>query len=141
MSEDKTFRVDNFIIQNQPAIYAAKRPKADQLLLDGFAPLPPFDFWATLACYSLLNPKNPTDWVFTKTATLLETMCFARVANEAFGGYDGYPSDSYQMVEQALHRLHSIPIYWRGFWKVKTGKRGRPQRQWEEYNGYIIPEL
>lgn len=141
MADDKTFRVDNFIIQNQAAIYSAKRPKAEQLSLDGFAPLPPFEFWATLACYSLLDPKKPAESVFTTTATLLETLGFARVANEALGGYDSYPSDAYQMVEQALHRLYSTPIYWRGFWHVRTGKAGRPKKRWVEYSGYIITEF
>lgn len=142
MTDDRVFRVDNFIIQHASDVYAARRKP--QPALPGFAPLAPFDFWATLGCYSLLNPKKPTAPVFTKLSVFLETLQFSRVINDAAGGYDNYPSDAYEMVEQALERLSTHRVYLRGVYHLKSKKRGRPRkedRQIFEYYGYIIPEF
>lgn len=140
-----TFRVDNQLIENAPRTYLTKRGKIDvgagaiQLSLPGdFAPFGPLDYWATLALYSKVDPKHPTAPVKTNYTELLKTLEFAKTINDALEGYSTFTSDQYNMIEDALHRLFTVEVNWKNFWHVKTGKAGRPKKQWVEYHGRIL---
>lgn len=136
-----TFRVDNVLIQNAPKTFGA------QLYLPGLAPFGPFDYWATLALYSLLDPENPKGEVYTTYTDLLSVLQFTREVSNAVEGretYPTYPSDAYYMVEESLQRLFTVEVNWRAEWAVrltdKTGRptRGRPKKQIIEYQGRIL---
>lgn len=138
-----TFKVDNQLIANAPRTFLAKRGKinveAVQLALPGdFAPFGPFDYWATLALYSKVNPKNPIAPVETTYTDLLRTLEFAKTINDALEGYSTFTSDQYHMIEEALHRLFTVEVNWKNYWTVKTGKKGRPKKQWVEYHGRLL---
>lgn len=142
---ETTFKVDNWLIQESYNLFGARRTAA-QMFLPGMEPFGPFDLWATLALYSLLDPNNPTDAVETTPTELLETLEFAKTVSEALGGYATFTSEQYGLIEESLHRLYSVKVQLRGFYSVKTGGRGRPSKQWVEYNerilvsyGYIYP--
>ena len=133
-----TFRVDNQIIQHGPNLFGAKKPKGDlQLSLPGdFAPFGPFDQWATLALYSLLDPKKPTEPVKTTMTELIKALNFAKEASQVTG-YDTYPTDAYEMVEEALHRLFTVEVDQRSLYNVLTDDGGRA-RQAVVYRGRIL---
>lgn len=141
-----TFRVDNWLLQNAPSTYGKRRHKSEslQLHLPGLEPFAPFDYWATLAVYSLLDPKNPTAAIETTASELLELLHFAREVTNALG-YATFPSDKYDLLDDSLQRLYSVEVHWRNFFEIpkldpKTGRRarGRPTGQWVEYNGRIL---
>ena len=144
-----TFKVDNWLIQNVPNTFGARRPKldSDQLYLPGLEPFGPFDLWATFALYSLLDQERPEEAVRTTPTELLEILEFAKFVSDALAGYETFKSKHYRMVEEALHRLYTVNVNWKGYYKVMTGKRGRPEKRWIDYNdrilvrvGYIYPE-
>jgi hypothetical protein len=97
-----------------------------------------FDLWVVFGCYSLLNPKKPTDPVVVTLTDFLEILDFSRVLSEALGFYRTFPSDAYALVRESLHRLFTVEAVYRGEWSVKTGKRGRPKRQVVEYHSRIL---
>lgn len=143
MTRPTTFRVDNQLIQNAPRTFLAKRGRVDlqaiQLSLPGeFAPFGPSDYWATLALYSMIDQKRPTAPVKTTYSELLKTLEFAKTVSDALEGYSTFTSDQYQMIEESLHRLFTVELNWRNYWTVKTGKKGRPKKQWIEYHGRIL---
>ncbi len=138
-----TFRVDNQLIENAPKTFLAKRGRihveAVQLALPGdFAPFGPFDYWATLALYSKVNPKNPTAQVETTYTDLLKTLEFAKTISDALEGYSTFASDQFNMIEESLHRLFTVEVNFKNYWTVKTGKKGRPKKQWVEYHGRLL---
>lgn len=138
-----TFRVDNWVIQNAPLTFGARRAGI-QLHLPGLEPFGPFDYWATLALYSLLDPKNPTAPVETTATELLTVLSFAREVSDALAGYETFPSEAYNLLEESLQRLFTVEVTWRNYWEVRTGKGskkpGRPKKQWVEYHGRILVE-
>lgn len=138
MTRSETFKVDNQLIQWSPTIYGARRP--GQLYLPGMEkPLGPFDEWATYGLYALLDPKDPAAPVVTTPTKLLEILGFARSISSALEGYETFPSENYQMVEEALHRLYSIEMAREGHWKVKIpGKRGPAKTQRIVWHGRIL---
>ena len=145
----KTFKVDNRFIQNVPSTFGSRRPKlgSDQLYLPGLEPFGPFDLWATFALFSLLDQERPEEVVRTTPTELLEILEFAKVVSDALAGYETFKSKHYRMVEEALHRLYTVQVNWRGYYNVMTGKRGRPEKRYVDYNdrilvrvGYIYPE-
>lgn len=150
-----TFKVDNVFIQNAPKTFGGQRPTARrrakhegalqfQLPLPGLAPFGAFDEWNVLGLYSLLDPQNPTAPVLTTFTELAETLQFSRVVSTALEGYETFPSETYDMVTESLHRLYSVEVDWRGYWEVKLtdkkGKptRGRPRKHWVDYKGRIL---
>lgn len=137
MSET-TFKVDNWLIQESYNLFGARR--AGQMFLPGMEPFGPFDLWATFALYSLLDPNNPTAAVETTPTELLETLEFAKTVSEALGGYATFTSEQYGLIEETLHRLYSVEVSLRGFYSVRAGGRGRPAKQWVEYQGRILVE-
>lgn len=130
-----TFKVDNWLLENVPKTFGAR---ALQLHIPGLEPFGIFDFWATMGLYYHLDNKRPTDPVVVKPTTLLRTLEFSREVADAQAGYETFPTRSYQMLHDALHRLYSVEVSWRNFWNVRTGKRGRPRKQWVEYKGRIL---
>lgn len=148
-----TFKVDNVFIQNAPKTFGGQRPTARrrarregslQLPLPGLAPFGAFDEWAVLGLYSLLDPDNPTAAVLTTFTEIADTLQFSRVISTALEGYETFPSETYDIVTESLHRLYSVEVDWRGYWEVKLtdkkGKptRGRPRKHWVEYKGRIL---
>ena len=143
MTRPTTFRVDNQLIENAPRTFLAKRGPVDlqavQLSLPGdFAPFGPFDYWATLALYSLVDPKKPTAPIKTTYSELLNTLEFAKIVSNALEGYTTFASDQFNLIEESFHRLFTVEVNWRNQWRVKTGKKGRPKQQWVEYHGRIL---
>jgi hypothetical protein len=134
----QTFRVDNALIQTAPQLFASSRRTAVQLSLPGLTPFGPFDYWATLALYSLLDPERPGDPVQTTPTELLKTLDFAREVSDALAGYETFPSSAYELINDTLRRLFTVEVQLKNFWSVKTGKAGRPKRQWVEYRGRIL---
>ena len=132
---DKVFKVDNWLLENAPKTFG---PRSFQMHLPGLEPFGIFDFWATMGLYCHLNPVKPTDPVVVKPTRLLETLEFSREIADATAGYETFSSRSYRMLHEALHRLYSVEVDWRNFWRVKTGKRGQPRKQWVEYKGRIL---
>lgn len=132
---DQTFKLDNVIIQTAPTLFGKRNP---QLYLPGMEPFGPFDLWVVFGCYSLLNPKKPTDPVVVTLTDFLEILDFSRTLSEALGFYRTFPSDAYALVRESLHRLFTVEAVYRGEWSVKTGKRGRPKRQVVEYHSRIL---
>ena len=130
-----TFKIDNWLLENAPKTFGAR---ALQLHLPGLEPFGIFDFWATMGLYYHLDTNRPTDPVMVKPTRLLETLEFSRELSDATAGYETFPTRSYQMLHDALHRLYSVEVDWRNFWNVRTGKRGRPRKQWVEYRGRIL---
>ena len=147
MTEDKTFRVDNKILENLGS-FGTRTPKPGQMYLPGMEPLGPFDLWLTLGCYYMLDPKKPTEPVATDLTTMLATLDFSQTLAKASFGYEwtSYPSDDYTRVKEAFHRLRTVEFPIWGYWKMKTGK-GRPRRKLvESYTGilsdygYVYPD-
>lgn len=134
----QTFRVDNALIQTAPALFASSRRTAVQMSLPGLTPFGPFDYWATLALYSLLDPQRPGDPVQTTPTELLRTLDFAREVSEALAGYGTFQTEAYDLINDTLHRLYTVEVYLKNFWSVKTGKAGRPKKQWVEFRGRIL---
>ena len=143
MAEDKTFKLDNIIVQNIPAIFGTRTP---QLYLPGMEPLGPFDLWAMLGCFSLLNAKKPGKPVRVSMTEFLEILDFVRTISNALGHYPTFASGDYAMVKEALHRLFTVEAVFTGEYNVLTGRRGRPAKQLVEYHtrilasyGYVYP--
>ena len=132
---DQTFKLDNVVIQTAPTLFGRRNP---QLYLPGMEPFGPFDLWVVFGCYSLLNPKKPTDPVVVTLTDFLEILDFSRTISEALGHYRTFPSDAYALVRESLHRLFTVEAVYRGEWSVKTGRKGRPKRQVVEYHSRIL---
>lgn len=138
MKSRNTFKVDNALIQNAPQLFASsRRGGAVQLSLPGLA-FGPFDYWATLALFSLLDPQRPGDPVQTTPTELLRTLEFAREVSDALAGYETFQTEGYHLVNDALHRLYTVEVSWRHYWSVRSGKVGRPKKQWVDYRGRIL---
>lgn len=135
MTEEKTFKLDNVVAQAAPLLFGKQTP---QMYLPGMEPFGPFDLWAVLGCYSLLDPKKPTDPVTVTLTDFVEILDFSRTVSEALGHYRTFPSDAYLMVRESLHRLFTVEAVYAGEWFVKTGKRGRPRRQVVEYHFRVL---
>lgn len=133
---DKTFRLDNIVIEAVPTLFGTT--KKSQLYLPGMEPFGTFDLWATLACYSLLDPAKPAAPVTVTLTDFVELLNFSRTISEALGHYRTFPSDAYAMVRESLHRLFTVEAVFAGDYQVKTGKRGRPRKQVVEYHFRII---
>ena len=133
---DQTFKLDNVVIQTAPTLFGKRTP--GQLYLPGMEPFGPFDLWVVFGCYSLLDPKKPSDPVVVTLTDFLEILDFSRTLSEALGFYRTFPSDAYALVRESLHRLFTVEAIYRGDWTVKTGKRGRPKRQVVEYHSRIL---
>ena len=137
MTDRDTFKIDNWLLENMPKTFGARALQL-HFPIPSLEPFGIFDFWATMGLYYHLDPRKPTDPVVIKPTTLLETLEFSREISDALAGYDTFSSRSYRMLDSALHRLYSVEVDWRNFWNVRTGKRGRPQKQWVEYKGRIL---
>ena len=138
--KDRTFRVDNVILENLSA-YGKRTPFPDQpyLPIPGVEPLGPFDLWLTLGCCYLLDPKKPLDPVFTSATEVLTTLDFSRTLAKASFGYEWttYTSDDYTRIREAFHRLRTVEFPVWGYWRLKQG-RGRPRRKLvESYTGIL----
>lgn len=145
-----TFKVDNRLIQHAPNLFASKfRPgQGVQMHLPGMEPFAPFDYWATVALYSLLDPADPTAPVITTPTELAGVLAFAKQA-AVIDGYatQTYPSDVFETIHSALHRLYSVEVDLTGYWFIRTGGRGRPRKKPVMYKGrilssymYVLPE-
>ena len=130
-----TFRVDNAVIQASPTLFGKRTP---QLFLPGLEPFSGFDLWVTLGCYSLLDPKKPTEPAEVTLTDFIEILDFSRTISEALGHYRTFPSDAYTAVRESLHRLFTVEAIYSGEWLVKTGRRGRPKRQIVEYHFRVL---
>ncbi len=135
MTDNKTFKLDNVITQNVPQLFGSRTP---QLYLPGMEPFGPFDLWAMLGCFSLLDPKKPTRPVIIKTTELLEVLDFARTISEALGHYATFASGEYAMLRESLHRLFTVEVILAGEYNVKTGQRGRSEKRLVEYHTRIL---
>ena len=140
MTDDKTFKVDNVVIEAAPTLFGRQTP---QMYLPGMEPFGPFDLWALLGCFALLDPKKPTAPVTVTLKELLEVLDFARVISEALGHYRTFPSDAYAMVKESLHRLFTVEAVYvggldTGGWNVKRRKQDRPKRQVVEYHFRVL---
>lgn len=142
MNQDPTFKVDNWLLQNVPTLYATQRYQSDiQLSLPGFEPFSQFDLWATLALYSLLDPKKPTASVNTTLTELAGVLGFAKKLSEATG-YQTVKSKHFAMVEEALHRLYTVEVSLKGYYQTKAGKDRKTKRpQYVDYHGRILTEF
>jgi len=141
MTGRHTFQIDNQLIQRAPTLFAPKLPSGVQMTLPGLdnQPLGPFDEWAAYALFALLDPQKPAAAVRTTPTRLIEVLGFAREVSNALAGYKTFSSDSYQMLEESLHRLYSVEIHRQDFWTVKTpGKKGRPKKQLVVFRGRIL---
>lgn len=132
---DKTFKIDNVVVEAALTIFGKQTP---QMHLPGMEPFGPFDLWAVMGCYSLVNPKRPGDPVTVTLTDFLEVLDFSRTLSEALGHYRTFPSDDYTKVRETLHRLFTVEAVYKGEWKVKTGRRGRPRRQVVEYHFRVL---
>ena len=130
-----TFRLDNVVMEAAPTLFGKRSP---QLYLPGMEPFGPFDLWVVLGCYSLLDPKKPTNPVTVTLTDFIELLDFSRTISEALGHYRTFPSDAYVNVREALHRLFTVEAVYTGDWFVKTGKRGRPRKQIVEYHFRVL---
>ena len=139
--KDKTFRVDNAILENLAA-FGKTTPQPGQpyqLAIPGVEPLGPFDLWLTLGCCYMLDPKRPLDPVFTKPTDVLTTLEFSRTLAKASFGYEWttFPSDDYTKIKEAFHRLRTVEFPIWGYWRIKQGK-GRPRKKLvESYTGIL----
>lgn len=129
------FKVDNWLIQNASKLFGTRR--AVQLALPGMEPFSPFDLWATLGLYSLLDSADPTAEVRTTPTAILDVLNFAKVVSEALG-YPTYTSDDYGMIDESLQRLFTVEVHLRDYYEIKKGGRGRPSKEWVEYSGRIL---
>lgn len=137
-AQPATFKVDNQLIQTAAQLYGSQRV-SPQLYLPGLAPFGPFDYWATLALYALLDPQQPSMTVRTSYTELLQVLDFSRQLSNALMGYETYPSDAYRLVEDSLQRLFSVEVQWRHLWEVRSpGKGGKPRKQWVDFRGRIL---
>lgn len=132
---NQTFKLDNVVMQTAPTLFGKQTP---QMYLPGMAPFGPFDLWVVLGCYSLLDPKKPTDPVTVTLTDFVEILDFSRTISEALGYYPTFSSDAYAMVRESLHRLFTVEAVYTGEWTIKTGKRGRPKRQVFERHARIL---
>lgn len=141
MTDEKVFKVDNTILERLDA-FGARNPIPSQPYLPGMAPLGPFDLWLTLGCYSLLNPRKPTDPVVTTLTDILTTLDFSQTLARASYGYSWttYSSDDYARVAQAFHRLRTVefPVY--GYWRLPGVGKGRPRRRLVESHTGILSD-
>lgn len=128
------FDVDNFLHRNSSKIFGTQRRalESGQIPLPGYAPLTPFDQWVTWGLYYLLNPGNPTAPKMIRITDLIKILEFSR-------GQSGYPSDTYQMVWESLHRLRSFPIPLSDVYEKGKGKNRKRFRM--ESNDPIITHL
>jgi len=111
-------------------LYLTKVKDPIQLTLPGLTRrLPPFVEWASYGLYSLLDPKNPTAPVRTTPTELLDVLGFARDFSSSLAGYETHTSDSYRMVEEALHLLYSIELERWDDWNVRYPGQKRRKRQ------------
>lgn len=132
---NQTFKLDNVVMQTAPTLFGKQTP---QMYLPGMAPFGHFDLWVVLGCYSLLDPKKPTDPVTVTLTDFVEILDFSRTISEALGYYPTFSSDAYAMVRESLHRLFTVEAAYTGEWNIKTGKRGRPKRQVFERHARIL---
>lgn len=139
----KTFQVDNTVMQKGPSFYS-QNYKAGQMYLPGFEPLGIFDHWATIALYSLLDPKNPSAPVRVKPTELLRVLEFAQVITSAQSDYTSdytvltFPTQNYRLVEESLNRLFTVEVNFEEFWKVKLPGQRRPRKQLVKFRGRIL---
>jgi hypothetical protein len=138
MTKTKTFKVDNLWLQRTPTIITAKLNPLQPILPGINLRLPAFDEWASYALYSLLDPENPTAPVYTTPTKLLERLGFARVISSALAGYETFPSDNYQMLEETLHRLYSVEIERFDYWRVRKPGQKRIRKQPVHYRGRFL---
>jgi len=135
MADNKTFKLDNVITQNVPQLFGSRKP---QLYLPGMEPFGPFDLWAMLGCFSLLDPKKPTKPVTITLTDFLEVLDFARTLSEALGHYATFASGDYAMLKESLHRLFTVEVTFTGEYNFKTGRRGRPQKRLHEVHTRVL---
>jgi hypothetical protein len=132
---EKTFKIDNVVIEAAPTLFGRQTP---QLYLPGMEPFGPFDLWAVMGCYALLDPKKPAATVTITYTQFLEVLGFARTISEALGHYRTFPTDNYTLVRESLNRLFTVEAVYSGEWFVRTGKQGRPKRQVVEYHFRVL---
>lgn len=135
MTED-TFLIDNVVAQNIPALFGTRTPQL--YLLPDMEPLGPFDLWAMLGCFSLLDPKKPSQSVRVTLTGFLEILDFVRTISHALGHYPTFASNDYSMVKESLHRLFTVEAIFVGEYRVKTGRPGRPAKQLVEYHARVL---
>jgi len=146
MTNRKTFKVDNKIIEWGPKIFSLQKRPTEQLFLPGFEkPLPPFAEWVVYGLYALLDPMNPTAPIRTTPTELLEVLELARDVSAALGDKETYSSDQYRLINESLDLLFTTEIYQKGYWKnyippgegkKKTKKDGK--RYPIEFRGHIL---
>jgi len=146
MTNRKTFKVDNRIIEWGPKIFDLQKRPAEQLFLPGFEkPLPPFAEWVVYGLYALLDPNNPTAPIRTTPTELLEVLELARDVSAALGDKETYSSDQYRLINESLDLLFTTELYQTGYWKnyvppgegkKKTKKDG--QRYPFDFRGHIL---
>ena len=135
MSED-TFKLDNLVTQNIPDLFGARTPQL--YLLPDMEPLGPFDLWAMLGCFSLLDAKQPTKSVRVTLTDFLEILDFVRTISNALGHYPTFASGDYSMVKESLHRLFTVEAIFNLYSPVKTGRPGRPTKQLVEIHARVL---
>lgn len=142
----KTFEVDNQLIQTGPRIFGPnyKGEGGLQLWLPGIKPpFGPFDYWATIGLYSLLDPKNPAAIAVIKPTELIRVLQFTQVVAETSSGHRNltYPTQDYRLIQESLNRLYTVEVRMEGPWKVKLpGQRGAPTKQPVKFSGRILQE-
>ena len=136
MTDEKTFKLDNVIIQNIPALFGTRTPQL--YLYKEMEPFGPFDLWAMLGCFSLLDPKQPTKSVRVTLTEFLEILDFVRTISNALGHYPTFASGEYSMLKESLHRLFTIDAVFNREYVVKTGHRGRPAKQLIEIHAHVL---
>lgn len=130
LKSQKTFQVDNQWLQRGPSLYLTKVKDPLQLTLPGMTRrLPPFVEWASYGLYALLDPDKPTAPVRTTPTELLDVLGFARDFSSSLSGYETFSSDSYRMVEEALHLLYSVELERWDYWNVRKPGQKRRRRQ------------
>lgn len=135
MADNKTFKLDNVITQNVPQLFGTRKP---QLYLPGMEPFGPFDLWAMLGCFSLLDAKKPARPVTITLTEFLEVLDFARTISEALGHYATFASGDYAMLKESLHRLFTVEVTFTGEYHTKTGRPGRPQKRLHEVHTRVL---
>lgn len=141
MTNRKTFKVDNQIIEWGPKIFSLQKRPPEQLYLPGFdKPLPPFAEWVVYGLYALINPENPTAPILTTPTEILEVLEFARDLSVALGDNTTYSSDQYELINESLDFLFSTEIYQSGYWKtyVPSGQAARGKKKKEGRYPYVF---
>ena len=136
MTDRDTFKIDNLVTQNIPALFGTRTPQL--YLLPDMEPLGPFDLWAMLGCFSLLDPKKPTKSVRVTLTDFLEILDFVRTISNALGHYPTFASGDYAMVKESLHRLFTVEAVFTGERKLKTGRPGRPPKEIVEIHARVL---